>query len=36
LGIQTYWEEMKIKEGNKIYRIALQKKDNTKKWWNIF
>lgn len=36
-GIQTYWEEMKIKEGNKIYRIGLRKQEKgTKKWWNIF
>jgi tRNA (guanine-N7-)-methyltransferase len=34
--IHTYWEEMKIKEGSKIYRMSLQKKDLTKKWWNIF
>ena len=36
LGIQTYWEELKIKEGSKIFRMSLQKKDLTKKWWNIF
>jgi tRNA (guanine-N7-)-methyltransferase len=37
LGIQSYWEKMKIEEGNKIFRMALRKKDKkTKKWWNIF
>ncbi len=36
LRIQTYWEELKIKEGNKIYRMSLKLKDKKKillKFW---
>ena len=30
-GIQSYWELMKIKEGDKIYRMKISLRDKTKK-----
>ncbi len=35
-GIKTHWEEMKIKEGKKIYRMVFSKKSKNTLFYKIF